>query len=84
MLARHSISAKLFAIVSFLFVVIAIIGGFAFLQMRAINAAAQDIQTQWLPGVRWPGEMRVQARESDILRAFFVSIESKRSSGFSI
>ena len=39
MLAKYSISAKLFAIVSFLFVVIATIGGFSFMQMRAINAA---------------------------------------------
>ena len=43
-LTRLSISAKLFAIVSFLFIVIAVIGGFAFLQMRSINMAAQDIQ----------------------------------------
>ncbi len=59
MLTRLSISAKLFAIVSFLFIVIAVIGGFAFLQMRSINTAAQDIQAQWLPSVRWIGEMRV-------------------------
>lgn len=61
MLARYSIRAKLIAIVAFLFAVIAIIGGLAFVQMRAINAAAQDIQTQWLPSVRWLGEMRVQS-----------------------
>lgn len=61
MLARYSIRAKLIAIVAFLFMVIAIIGGLAFVQMRAINAAAQDIQTQWLPSVRWLGEMRVQS-----------------------
>ena len=36
--SRLSISTKLFAIVSFLFLVIAIIGGFAFMQMRAIKA----------------------------------------------
>ena len=61
MLARYSIRAKLIAIVAFLFTVTAIIGGLAFVQMRAINAAAQDIQTQWLPSVRWLGEMRVQS-----------------------
>jgi methyl-accepting chemotaxis protein len=60
-LARYSISAKLFAVVSFLFLVIAVIGGLAFVQMRAINTAAQDIQTQWLPSVRWLSEMRVQS-----------------------
>jgi methyl-accepting chemotaxis protein len=60
-LAKYSISAKLFAIVSFLFLVIAVIGGLAFVQMRAINTSAQDIQTQWLPSVRWLSEMRVQS-----------------------
>src|SRR5664280_1724815 len=79
MLARLSISAKLFAIVSFLFVVIAIIGGFAFLQMRAINAAAQDIQAQWLPSVRWVGEMRVQsARFRAVLRDHLIVPDSER------
>ena len=38
--SRLSISAKLFAIVSFLFLVIAVIGGFAFVQMRAIETSA--------------------------------------------
>lgn len=61
MLARYSIRAKLIAIVAFMFVAVAVIGGLAFLQMRTINAAAQDIQTQWLPRVRWLGEMRVQS-----------------------
>jgi methyl-accepting chemotaxis protein len=80
MLARLSISAKLFAIVSFLFVVIAIIGGFAFMQMRAINAAAQDIQTNWLPSVRWVGEMRVQsARYRGVLRDHLIVADSERA-----
>ena len=47
MITRLSISVKLFAIVSFLFLVIAATGGFAFLQMRAINAAAPGIQAQY-------------------------------------
>jgi methyl-accepting chemotaxis protein len=80
MLARLSISAKLFAIVSFLFVVIAVIGGFAFLQMRAINAAAQDIQAQWLPSVRWVGEMRVQsARFRAVLRDHLIVADAERA-----
>jgi methyl-accepting chemotaxis protein len=80
MLARLSISAKLFAIVSFLFLVIAAIGGFAFLQMRAINAAAQDIQAQWLPSVRWVGEMRVQsARFRAVLRDHLIVADSERA-----
>jgi methyl-accepting chemotaxis protein len=80
MLARLSISAKLFAIVTFLFVVIAIIGGFSFMQMRAINAAAQDIQAQWLPSVRWVGEMRVQsARFRAVLRDHLIVADAERA-----
>jgi methyl-accepting chemotaxis protein len=79
-ISKLSISAKLFAIVSFLFLVIAIIGGFAFVQMRAINAAAQDIQAQWLPSVRWVGEMRVQsARYRAVLRDHLIVADAERS-----
>ena len=80
MLAKYSISAKLFAIVSFLFVVIATIGGFSFMQMRAINAAAQDIQAEWLPSVRWIGEMRVQsARYRAVLRDHLIVADPERA-----
>ena len=80
MLTRLSISAKLFAIVSFLFMVIAIIGGFAFLQMRSINMAAQDIQAQWLPSVRWIGEMRVQSsRFRAVLRDYLILPDAERA-----
>jgi methyl-accepting chemotaxis protein len=79
-LIRLSISAKLFAIVGFLFVVIAVIGGFAFLQMRSINMAAQDIQAQWLPSVRWIGEMRVQsARFRAVLRDYLILPDTERA-----
>jgi methyl-accepting chemotaxis protein len=72
-LTKLSIGAKLFAIVSFLFLAIGTTGGLAFLQMRAINAAAQDIQAQWLPSVRWVGEMRAQsARFRAILRDYLI------------
>ena len=78
--SRLSISTKLFAIVSFLFLVIAIIGGFAFMQMRAINAAAHDIQAQWLPSVRWIGEMRVQsARFRAVLRDHLIVADAERA-----
>jgi methyl-accepting chemotaxis protein len=78
--SRLSISAKLFAIVSFLFLVIAIIGGFAFLQMRTINAAAHDIQAQWLPSVRWVGEMRVQsARFRAVQRDHLIVADAERA-----
>ena len=80
MLARFSISAKLFAIVTFLFLVIATIGGFAFLQMRTINLVAQDIHAQWLPSVRWVGEMRVQsARFRAVLRDHLIVADSERA-----
>jgi methyl-accepting chemotaxis protein len=78
-LARYSISTKLFVIVAFLFVVIAGIGTLAFMQMRAINAATQDIQTQWLPSVRWIGEMRVQsARYRAVLRDHLIVADADR------
>jgi len=78
--SRFSISAKLFAIVIFLFFGIAIIGGFAFLQMRSINIAAQEIQAQWLPRVRWIGEMRVQsARYRAVLRDYLMVPDSERA-----
>ena len=60
--------------------VIAIIGGFAFMQMRAINAAAHDIQAQWLPSVRWVGEMRVQsARYRAVLRDHLIVADAERA-----
>lgn len=79
MLAKYSIGTKLFAIVAFLFLVIATIGTLAFIQMRAINAATQDIQTQWLPSVRWIGEMRVQsARYRAVLRDHLIVADADR------
>ena len=78
--ARLSISTKLFAIVTFLFLVIATIGGISFLQMREINAAAQDIQSRWLPSVRWIGEMRVQsARFRAVLRDHLIVPDAERA-----
>jgi methyl-accepting chemotaxis protein len=79
-LSKYSISAKLFTIVVFLFVVIAGIGGLAFVQMRAINAATQEIQGQWLPSVRWIGEMRVQsARFRGVLRDHLIVSDAERA-----
>lgn len=79
-LAKLSISAKLFVIVSFLFLMIAAIGGFAFHQMGAINAAAQDIQARWLPSVRWTGEMRTQsARFRAVLRDHLSVSDAERA-----
>jgi methyl-accepting chemotaxis protein len=79
-LANYSISTKLFAIVAFLFLAIAAIGGLAFLQMRAINAATQDIQGQSLPSIRWIGEMRVQsARYRGVLRDHLIVADADRA-----
>jgi methyl-accepting chemotaxis protein len=79
-LARFSISAKLYAIVAFLSLVIATIGGFAFLQMRAIDASTQEIQVHWLPSVRWIGEMRVQsARFRAVLRDHLTVSDAERA-----
>ena len=79
-LARFSISAKLFAIVVFLSLMIVAIGGFSFLQMRAIDTAAQDIQAHWLPSVRWIGEMRVQsARYRAVLRDHLTVSDADRA-----
>ncbi|WP_298105879.1 methyl-accepting chemotaxis protein [Bradyrhizobium sp.] len=80
MLARFSISAKLYAIVGFLSLVIAMIGGFAFVQMRAIDASTQEIQAHWLPSVRWIGEMRVQsARFRAVLRDHLIVADADRA-----
>src|SRR5579872_3509618 len=56
------------------------IGGFAFLQMRAIDASAQEIQAHWLPSVRWIGEMRVQsARYRAVLRDHLTVSDADRA-----
>ncbi len=79
-LARLSISAKLFAIVVFLSLMIVAIGAFAFLQMRGIDTAAQDIQAHWLPSVRWIGEMRTQsARFRAVLRDHLSVTDAQRA-----
>ena len=79
MLAKYSISTKLFVIVAFLFVAIAGIGGLAFVQMRAMNAATHDIKDSWLPSVRWIGEMRVQsARYRAVLRDHLIVADADR------
>ena len=80
MLARFSISAKLFAIVVFLSLVIIAVGGFAFIQMRAIDISAQEIQAHWLPSIRWISEMRVQsARFRGVLRDHLTVTDAERA-----
>jgi methyl-accepting chemotaxis protein len=80
MLANLSIRFKLIAVVSFLFIALVVIGSFAFVQMRAINSSTQEIQTAWLPSVRWLGEMRVQAaRYRAVLRDYLIVGDDARA-----
>lgn len=80
MLANLSIRFKLIAVVSFLFIALVVIGSFAFVQMRAINGSTQEIQTAWLPSVRWLGEMRVQAaRYRAVLRDYLIVGDDARA-----
>lgn len=71
MLSRLSIRTKLIALVSLLLIALTAMGAFAVIEMRAINAAAQDIKTSWLPSVRLVGELRTQsARYRAVLRDY--------------
>lgn len=82
MFAKLSIRSKIIAVVSFLFIAMTFMGVFAFFQMRAINSATQDIQTNWLPSVRWLGELRVQsARYRAILRDHMLITDAKAKGG---
>ena len=58
MLAKYSIRAKITAVVALLLFAMAGMGLLAVRNMRAINANAVDIQTNWLPSVRILGELR--------------------------
>ncbi|ACI94007.1 methyl-accepting chemotaxis sensory transducer [Afipia carboxidovorans OM5] len=61
MLSRLSISAKLITLVSVLLLSLAALGTFSIVEMRTINASTQEIRTNWLPSIRYLGEMRTQA-----------------------
>ena len=55
-----------------------VLGVFAVFQMRTINAAAHEIQSSWLPSVRWLGEMRTQAsRHRSNLRDHMLTTDPK-------
>src|ERR1700753_1026724 len=58
MLSKFSIRFKIIATVAFLLLALVGTGTFAIFQLRAINANAVDIQTNWLPSVRTLGELR--------------------------
>lgn len=74
MLSNFSIRTKIIAVVAFMTVSMALLGLFAASQMRSINLAAHELQTQWLPSVRWLGEMRTQgARHRAVVRDHLLS-----------
>ena len=76
MLSKLSIRAKLIGIVSFFLLTLAATNLFGMLQMRSINTSAQQIQTIWLPSVRWLGDMQTQAaRYRAILRDHFLTFD---------
>ncbi len=78
MLSRLSIRTKLVALVSILLVALTAMGLFAIVEMRAINASAQDIKTSWLPSVRLLGELRTQsARYRAVLRDYLTEPDEK-------
>src|SRR5579862_8747312 len=58
MLSKFSIRFKIIATVAFLLLALVGTGAFAIMQLRAINANAVDIQTNWLPSVRLLGDLR--------------------------
>jgi methyl-accepting chemotaxis protein len=58
MLSKLSIKAQLLAIVLALLGALGAQGLFAIVQLRAINKAADEIQTNWLPSVRWVGALK--------------------------
>ena len=76
MLSKLSIRAKLIGIVSFFLLTLAATNLFGMFQMRSINASAQQIQTVWLPSVRWLGDMQTQAaRYRALLRDHFLTFD---------
>ena len=78
MLSRLSIRTKLVALVALLLIALSAMGAFAVVEMRAINAAAQDIKTSWLPSVRLIGELRTQsARYRAVLRDYLTEPDDK-------
>jgi methyl-accepting chemotaxis protein len=58
MFANLSIRAKITIVVSFLLIAMTGMGLLSVRNMRAINASATDIQSNWMPSVRVLGELR--------------------------
>jgi methyl-accepting chemotaxis protein len=78
MLSRLSIRTKLVTLVSLFLIALTAMGAFAIIEMRAINASAQDIKTSWLPSIRLVGELRTQsARYRAVLRDYLTEPDEK-------
>jgi methyl-accepting chemotaxis protein len=78
MFSKLSIRTKIISVVSFLFVAMIFMGVFSFFEMRRINASTHEIQTNWMPSIRWLSEMRVQsARYRAILRDHLLITDPK-------
>ncbi|MEZ5766088.1 MAG: MCP four helix bundle domain-containing protein, partial [Xanthobacteraceae bacterium] len=74
MFSTFSIRTKIIAVVAFMTVSMALLGLFAASQMRSMDLSTQELQTQWLPSVRWLGEMRTQgARHRAVVRDHLLS-----------
>jgi methyl-accepting chemotaxis protein len=58
MLAKYSIRAKIITVVALLLVAMTGMGLLAISNMRAINANAGDIASNWLPSIRLLGDLR--------------------------
>jgi methyl-accepting chemotaxis protein len=78
MFSKLSIRTKIISVVSFLFVAMIFMGVFSFFEMRGINASTHEIQTNWMPSIRWLSEMRVQsARYRAVLRDHLLITDPK-------
>jgi len=60
-LAKFSIKAQLLGLVVGLLTGLAALGLFALIEIRTINVAAQEIQNNWLPSVRWTSALKSAA-----------------------
>lgn len=57
-LSKFTIKSQLLGIVIGLLAGLSALGLLAILQIKVINGAAQEIQTNWLPSVRWIGALK--------------------------
>jgi methyl-accepting chemotaxis protein len=63
MLSKFSIKAQLLAIVGTLLTCLAALGLFVIAELRVIHGTTTEIQTNWLPSIRWIGALKGAAIE---------------------